>query len=664
MHMQKAALLLLGFGIGIQATYGQFFLPDAPGDEEALMKSEARRYTALMKTMHMPASEPNIDVTYYKLNISLTTSPQYLRGIVSIRALSTVGSLTSITLDLMSSMTVDSVKTETARLSFSRQPTTVTVMLERGYGMGDPVHVDIYYRGVPGSSGFGSFTFSTHAGAPWVYTLSEPHGAKDWWPCKDHPLDKADSVDIWVTVDSTLKVGSNGKLLAVINNGDGTKTYQWAERYPISTYLVSMAVSNYAEFTNWFKYSQTDSMPVLNYVLPEHLSSALTNLPRTIDMLHVYSSAFGLYPFVNEKYGHVEFGWSGGMEHQTMTSLNGFSENLVAHELAHQWFGDMITCANWPNIWLNEGFATYCVAVYRGVQYGESAYTSYMNSQMSSARNAVGPLYVLDTTNVNTLFNNALVYAKGATVLHMLRHVLGDSVFLRSLKAYAQESTLRFGVATTEDFQQVCERVSGTALGTFFSQWIYGRNYPRYSYSWRAIPDTDGGFIVPIRIQQTTGTTTPAYFTMPVDFKLTGDGLDTTVVLLNDLTDQEFRVHVSRLPTAGVLDPNNWILKTATAVSVEEEESQNAPVSLRLEQNYPNPFNGSTTIRYALPHHGIVNLSVYNTLGEMVAELVKEDRPGGEYQVTFNAASLPSGVYFYRLQVGAFVETRRLLMIR
>ena len=348
-----------------------------------------------------------------------------------------------------------------------------------------------------------------------------------------------------------------------------------------------------------------------------------------------------------------------------MTSLNGFSENLVAHELAHQWFGDMITCANWPNIWMNEGFATYSVALYRGARYGESAYTTYMNSQMNSAKNAVGSLYVLDTSSVSTLFNNALVYAKGATVLHMLRHVLGDSTFFRSLKAYAQDPRFRFGVAATENFQQVCETVSGIPLGSFFSEWIYGRNYPRYSYSWRAIPDTDGGgFIVPIRIQQTTGTSTPAFFAMPVDFRLTGDGWDTTFVLVNNLADQQFKVHVPRLPTTGVLDPGNWILKTATVVSVEEEGSPGVPVSIRLEQNYPNPFNGSTTITYALPYSAIVNLSVYNTLGEKVAEIVNETRPAGEHQAAFNAGALPSGVYFYRLQAGGFAETRRLLLIR
>ncbi len=507
--MRQLATVVAGLCSAIQLMFGQFQPQQTGTDEEALFKGEARRYEMLRDAMLEPASDLNIDVKYYKLNIAITTSPNYLRGVVTMRAQSVVANLTTVTLDLMNPLTVDSVKTGNTSLLFTQQPTTLTITLDRSYGSGEMVTTDIYYRGVPGSSGFGSFTFSSHLGTPWVYTLSEPYGAKDWWPCKDHPSDKADSVDIWVTVDSTFKVGSEGKLVAVINNGNGTSTYQWAERYPISTYLVSMAITNFAEFTNWFRYTPTDSMPVLNYVLPEHLTSAQTNLPRTIDMLSIYSSRYGLYPFINEKYGHSEFGWGGGMEHQTMTSLNGFSESLVAHELAHMWYGDMITCANWPNIWLNEGFATYSVAVYYEGKYGFSNYTTYINSQMSSARNAVGTIHVQDTSNTGTLFNGNLVYAKGACVLHMLRHVLGDSTFFRSMRSYAFDPRFRFGVATTENFREVCETVSGDSLGYFFNEWIYGEKYPRYSYSWRAIADTDGGYVVPIRIQQTTGTTNP-----------------------------------------------------------------------------------------------------------------------------------------------------------
>lgn len=654
----------MGLCAMVQLMYGQFLTTPAETDEEALLKSEARRYEVLRSSMLKPASDLNIDVKYYKLNISITTSPNYLRGVVTMRARSVVGNLTSVTLDLMNPMTVDSVKTGNTMLLFAQQPTTVTITLDRSYGNGELVMMDIYYRGVPGSSGFGSFTFSTHAGTPWVYTLSEPYGAKDWWPCKDHPSDKADSVDIWVTVDSTFKVGSEGKLVAVINNGNGTKTHQWAERYPISTYLVSMAITNFSEFTNWFRYTPTDSMPVLNYVLPEHLANAQTNLPRTIDMLTIYSARYGLYPFITEKYGHSEFGWGGGMEHQTMTSLNGFSESLVAHELAHMWYGDMITCATWPNIWLNEGFATYSVAVYYEGKYGFPNYTSYINSQMSSARNAVGTIYVQDTSTTSTLFNSNLVYAKGASVLHMLRHVLGDSAFFRSMRAYAFDPRFRFGVATTENFKEVCETVSGVSLGYFFNEWIYGEKYPRYTYSWRAIPDTNGGYTVPIRIQQTTGTTNPPFFTMPVDFRLAGTGLDTTFRLWNNSADQYFQVHVPVLPTTGQFDPNNWILKTATVASIGDDGSSGAPSSYRLDQNYPNPFNPSTTIRYGLPHNSYVTVTVYNTLGQQIAQLVNEQQQAGFYDVVLRGDGLTSGVYFYTLRAGDFVQTKKLVVMK
>ncbi|HCV42749.1 MAG TPA: peptidase M1 [Bacteroidetes bacterium] len=664
--MKRVVMILIGLCSSAQLMYGQFLPQATESDEEALMKSEERRYTMLKNVMLKPASDLNIDVKYYKLNIAVTTSPNYLRGVVTMRARSVVASLATVTLDLMNPLTVDSIKTGTTRLLFAQQPTTLTITLDRSYASGEMVSMDIYYRGVPGSSGFGSFSFSTHGtpATPWVYTLSEPYGAKDWWPCKDHPSDKADSVDIWVTVDSTFKVGSEGKLVAVINNGNGTKTYQWAERYPISTYLVSMAITNFSELLLWFKYTPTDSMPVLNYVLPEHLASAQTNLPRTINMLTVYSARYGLYPFINEKYGHSEFGWGGGMEHQTMTSLNGFSESLVAHELAHMWYGDMITCANWPNIWLNEGFATYSVAVYYEGQYGFSNYTTYINGIANGARNAVGTIYVQDTSTTNTLFNQNLVYYKGAWVLHMLRHVLGDSAFYRSMRTYSYDPRFRFGVATTENFKEVCETVSGVSLGYFFNQWIYGEKYPRYTYSWRAIPDSNGGYIVPIRIQQSTQTTNPTYFTMPVDFRLAGAGLDTTFKLWNNSVDQSFSVHVPTLPTTGQLDPNNWILKTATVASIGDDGSLVAPFSYRLEQNYPNPFNPTTTVNYQLPRMTHVTLKVYDVLGREVATLVDGVEELGYKSVQWNATNVASVIYYYQLKAGGFMSTKRLLLMK
>ena len=665
MKRLPAALLVL-FAVA-PSVHGQFPHSTTKQFQEALAKSEARGNKISREASPAPASDANIDVKYYKLNLSITTSPTYLTGIVTMNAVSLIGSLTSVTLDLMSAMTVDSVKKGNTQLSFAQQYSTLTITLDRTYTSGELITMDIYYRGVPGSSGFGSFTFGSHSGTPWVYTLSEPYGAKDWWPCKDTPLDKADSLDAWVTVDSTFKVGSNGALVAVVNNADGTHTYRWAERYPISTYLVSLSITNYAEFTNWFKYAPTDSMPVLNYVLPENLSAAQAQLPLIVNMLRIYSDTLGLYPFIHEKYGHSQFGWGGAMEHQTMTSTSTFDEETIAHELAHQWFGDMITCANWSNVWLNESFATYCTALYAEGMYGASSYAQYINIQMSSAKGANGSIYVHDTSDLNTLFSYNLVYAKGASVLHMLRHVIGDSAFFSSLRAYANDPRFRFGTATTEDFRQVCESVSGKQLSYFFDEWIYGENFPVYTYSWTAIPDTDSGYgyIVPIRIQQFTGTTNPAFFTMPVDFKLTGIGIDTTVVLLNNLADQTFSVHVPALPTTGQVDPDNWILNSSIfLVSVDDHAIVQMPRTLRLEQNYPNPCNPSSDIRYQISELRHVTLTVYDILGREVAMLVNEMQRPGTYTVRFDGSGLASGLYFYRMMAGQFTQTRKMVMTK
>ena len=634
-------------------------VPSVNTDKTAtLFVAEADRYRHMRDQAASTLSDSSIDVTYYKLNLTISTSPNYLRGIVTIKAVSKVQSLTLITLDLMSTMTVDSVRVAGGTVSFAQFINTFSINLDRSYGEGEVVTLDVYYEGVPVATGFGSFEFGSHAGMPWVWSLSEPYGARDWWPCKDAPLDKADSVDVWVTCNSAFKVGSNGRLVAVIDNGNGTSTHQWAERYPISTYLVSIALTNYAEFSNWFHYSPTDSMQVLNYVLPEDLAAALDSLPKTVDALRILSGLYGLYPFIREKYGHSEFGLGGAMEHQTMTSTTGFGEFVVVHELAHQWFGDMITCANWQNIWLNEGFARYSEALYAEARYGANAYRDYMRYQADGARAAIGPVYSRDTSDIPVLFNDALTYRKGAMVLHMLRHVLGDSVFFRCMRNYANDPRFRFNVATTGGFQSVCESTSGLSLGYFFNEWVFGEKYPHYTYAWTAT-SSGSGFEVSIAIGQTTGTTNPAIFSMPIDFKLSAAGWDTTVVLFNTSNEQQFRVPVSHRPDSVLLDPGEWILHDIVNSLI--------PTQYTLEQNYPNPFNTSTRISYSVFPTGTrqaVSLKVYDVLGREVATLVNTEQVPGTYQTTFDGSGLASGVYFYRLQAGGFAETKKLLLLK
>lgn len=613
-------------------------------------------------------SDIRFDATYYRLDLTLTTEPDYLHGSVTMKAHSRQDGLSQIELDLMRFLTVDSVQMNALPVPFHQTSYKVEITLNRTYDDGELFELTVFYEGVPGASGFGSFVFSSHQGVPWIWSLSEPYGARDWWPCKDHPSDKADSTDVLITCASNLKAASNGRLESVIDHGNGTRTYHWKERYPIATYLVSLVVTNFEEFTNWFHYSPVDSMPVLNYVLPEHLSDALRDMPLTIDALAILSDLFGPYPFLDEKYGHAEFGWGGAMEHQTMTSATyPFSEAMIVHELAHQWFGDMITLRTWPEIWLNEGFATYATNLYFERRYGFQAYRDAMESDMAHAKSASGTLHITDSTNINRLFDRDLVYKKGGATLHMLRHVLGDSVFFRCLRAYASHPSLRHATASTEDFRDVCEQVSGLDLDYFFEQWIYGERFPSYAFSWYSTA-TDTGYAATIRLSQTTGTTNPVFFTMPMDVRISASSWDTTIVVFNNQPDQTFIVgRLARRPTRIELDPGHWIMK-----SVTEVDSQGHPVNpyaFRLKQNFPNPFNAGTVIEYELREESDVEIEIFNVLGQKIKTLLKGRLWRGPHQVVWDGKdrdghAVASGVYVCRLEAGRFSQSRKMLLVR
>ena len=634
-------------------------------EEDNLVLAEGRRleYRQNASRINSLASDW-FHAEYCYLNLHISTQPFFLAGVVTIRGICSGEHPTFCTLDLMNSMHIDSVGVGGTMSGFVQQPSSFTVELDSAYHIGDRLTLDVYYRGVPQATGFGSFIDDSHSGTPWIWSLSEPYGAKDWWPCKDHPGDKVDSLDMVVTADSSLNVGSNGSLVSIMINGDGTKTTHWKERYPIAPYLVSVAMTNYARFSNWFRYSSTDSLEILNYVLPESLAAAQQQLPCTVDGLQIFSGLFGLYPFIKEKYGHAQFG-SGAMEHQTMTSTSTFSEETIIHELAHQWFGDMITCGSWAHLWLNEGFATYCTALYEETKYGMGSYRNFMNFQMERAKTAVGSVFAADTTDVRQLFDAPREYSKGASVLHMLRHVLGDSMFFRSMYAYANHPSLRFQTAITDDLQMVFEQVSGKSLGYFFDEWIYGENYPHYAYSWD-VSDSSGVSLVSVRVSQATGTSHPSRFIMPVDLNIVGGAWDTTVTVLDSLSQQTFSFAIQHEVDSVRFDPDGWILK-----SVIRTPAGTAPSGFLLTQNYPNPFNSSTAIQYSLPFHATVSLSIYNLLGQKVATIFEEPRFAGSYTAQWNGDKCSSGVYFYMMEVvstaapmQATTQVRNMLLLR
>jgi hypothetical protein len=410
-------------------------------------------------------------------------------------------------------------------------------------------------------------------------------------------------------------------------------------------------------------------MEVLNYVLPHHLELAQATLPKTVDMLEIFSRLYGPYPFLNEKYGHSEFGRGGAMEHQTMTSTTTFDEDVIAHELAHQWFGDLITCRTWQDLWLNEGFATYSESLYREARYGVDQYRALIRSRMNDALNARGSLFVQDTSSVPNLFARSRVYSKGASVLHMLRHVMGDTLFFKAIRAYAGDPRFRYGTANTSDFQSVCESFYGKPLGFFFTQWVYGESFPRYTLRWSAQAEGTN-FLIDAILDQETGTTNPSAFVMPVDLRFSSAGEETTMVVWHSQTREQFTFSLPFRPERADVDPGEWILREVV------EPGPVLPTTAGLAQNFPNPFNSGTSIRIQIPHRAHVSLSVHNILGQRIATLVDGIVdpgtheylwiPGAAMQThgTIPGRPVASGVYYCRLSSNGTFLTRSMLFIR
>jgi len=529
------------------------------GKAKARRLGQMREAAALVPEVKSVRNQTEYDVNFYRIELEIDIPGEIIYGVVSMEAKSTINGLDSIEIDLYPSMTIDSIYYSGGTMNYYHLSGKIFVELDQLYDESEVFSLSIKYHGHPTSSGLGGFSFEEHNGYPVVTSLSEPWAARSWWPCKDRPDDKADSMDIFITCDTTYFCASNGTMINTVRNGDGTWTFNYEVRYPITTYLFSVAISNYTIWNDWYYYGDDDSMIIINYVYPDEYENSLSAFGITPYAIGIYADRFGEYPFINEKYGHANFEWGGCMEHQTVSSMScgiGFTEPVVVHELSHHWWGDMITCNNWHEIWLNEGFASYCEALYYEAKDGVEAYHNYMASMRYTTG---GAIYIYDTTNVNNIFS-LIVYDKGAWVVHMLRHVVGDSLFFDCLQAY-YSSIHQYGNATTEDFKNVCESVVGTDLDYFFDQWIYGHFQPSYYWSYLSEPDpSDGKHLTYFQLKQAQGTN-PQVFSMPIDLVFAYNSDVDTIVLFNDVRENVYIIKTDSLPVDISLDPDEWILK-------------------------------------------------------------------------------------------------------
>jgi aminopeptidase N len=623
--------------------------------------SVARRQQARqMAPMVQAVGDSTIDATYYGLDLNITYTPNYLRGATTVHFRATTASLSRFYLDFNSNMRVDSVKAGNQKLTYTHAANRLTISLPQALTRAQGGRVTVFYQGLPTTPNAGltdqAFVFSTHETTrdPLVYTLSEPYGASDWFPCKDVPADKVDSSAVNITMPALFVSASNGVLQGVTTNPDGTRTYRWKNSYPIAQYLISIACSNYTQYDNPFTYNGV-TMPVTHYVFPEDLAAVRTSLTETNTMLKVFSDMLGTYPFIREKYGHAQFRWGGGMEHQTLSSMMRgamIGPDVIAHELMHQWFGNKITCRNWQNIWLNEGFATYGESLYAEATGGRTAYMAYVNNDMAAARNANGTLYVQNVNSLNEIFSGSRSYAKGAVVLHMLRGVLGDSTFFKGMRAYAN-SPLAYGTAVTEDFQRIMEQQAGRSLGYFFREWVYGERYPTYQWSIAPVAGTNQAVL---RIQQTANTN-PTSFTMPVQVTLRSATGDQTVTVFNDQPVQSFTLTGSGPVTGAVFDPNNWILKTATQVAPPAGSVVLATQERLDLRVFPNPSAEQLTVEFRTQQPGPITLTLLNTLGQPLATYPEANVPTGPQRRSISLSNVPAGQYVLRLQTADGVRS-------
>ncbi|AWA29440.1 peptidase M1 [Flavobacterium magnum] len=607
------------------------------GIAEAEMKSAAQ----VMNFVVNP-NTTNYDITYQKLEFTVDPAVYFITGKVT-TTFTALSPMTTVVFDLTNQLTVSSVKRNNIALSFTQNNNNeVVITLPGGLAAGASTTVEISYSGAPAQDN-DAFTTETHDGTPVLFTLSEPYGAQDWWPCKQDLNDKINNIDVYITAPSQYVSVSNGVQVGTTTAGT-SKTTHFHHGHPIPAYLVAIAVTNYSVYTQTAG-TAPNTFPIVNYVYPEDLASNIDNLAQTVPIMDLYEQLFETYPFADEKYGHAQFGWGGGMEHTTVSFMVNFGRGLIAHELGHQWFGDKVTCGSWKDIWLNEGFATYLAALVIRDFDGEAAFTMEKSNMINNITSQPGgAVYLSDTDlfSVNRIFSGRLSYNKGAMVINMLRLKMGDTAFFQGLKNYLADPNLAYAYATTADLQAHLEATYGQSLTEFFNDWVYNQGYPSYSIT--AHNQSLG--VVKFTVSQTQSHASVAFFEMPLPVRVYGAaGQYMDLVLNNTANNQVFLENVPFAVTDVAFDVNKDIISAGNNVALGMKDFGTAAVQL-----YPNP--AESQLRLEIPEGMEVKQTIfYNAVGQTVQSTTS--------QTIWDVSSFAAGVYFIAVTTDSGTRTIR-----
>ena len=604
---------------------------------DKMVESESKSAASTMNVQVNPNTQ-NYDVTYHELRFTVNpnNTTASISGIVK-TTFTALANMNTITFDMATQLVVSSVTMNSVNLNYSQSNYELNIIFPSTISSGTSASVIITYAGIPPTAE-GAFTRSTHNGTPVIYTLSEPFGARDWWPCKQDLNDKINSFDMYITAPATFNSVSNGLEQSRIVTGANATTH-FKHLYPIPAYLIVLNVTNYEVYNQQGGIGTVASpyFPIINYLYPEtNTATTQTQLGVTPTIINFFESILEPYPFRNEKYGHAQFGWGGGMEHTTVSSMFNFSRDLIAHEMAHQWFGDKITCGTWKDIWLNEGLTEYMSGMVYEYLDGATTFVNWKSNKITNITSSLsGATYLTDAEalNVSRIFSSRLTYNKGSMITHMLRWKLGDVKFFQALKSYLADPALAYGYAVTANLKSHLEAAdNGNSLTEFFNDWLYNQGYPTYTIT----AQNWGTGQVKIIVNQTQSHSSVSFFEMPLEIRLTGSGAQVLDVVVNNTTNaQEFIVSVPFVVTGVAFDPNKHIISKNNVATL-------ASNSFDLDQTvsvYPNPANDELHLMMPTSVQ-LEKVEIYNTLGQLVGQKIEHD---------FSISELASGIHLLKI---------------
>lgn len=618
------------------------FLPafvqlNAQFDMESIAKQEILKHRDFFQNQNKRDLKNQIDVLFAELYIQPNLNNGRIEKGSVLYVFKALNTINSLTIDLRQELKVDSIIFKNQRIGFTRSnEMQIRIVLTQNIDLGNIDSIKICYSGTPNMSKRAYFRSVTASG-PNIATLSQPYGAHYWWPSFENLNDKIDSININLLVDTPFVGVSNGNLVNTDTIGNKI-LYQFEHRYPIVTYLVAISVSKYNKYIQKaYLNSVNKEIDIINYVFPhDPIESNQEKTIETVKIMHLFDSLFGAYPFHKEHYGHAQFTMGGGMEHQTMSFMSNFNYDLIAHELAHQWFGDKVTCSSWQELWLNEGFATYLNLLCYDFLKPKSEWIAVLKTFNEDVmRKTNGSVYARDTIDESALFDYRTTYQKGAMILHQLRWQIGDQAFFNALKSYINDVQLSYSFANQNQLKYYLELNSGQNLTKYFNDWVFGEGYPIYKIQWE-----QKGKTLNLKINQTPSDKSVSQFDIPLPILIKGKNKDSLIRIPIEGLNFEYNIPIDFIVNELIFNPEQDIIAKASIVFPKNNND--------LIKLYPNPL--ISNLFFSVDNADVESILIFDAIGRLVFENKFETIIPSNTISEINLNALKSGIYHIKLK--------------